>query len=563
VRKILFPASVALAFALVAAAPTLGVAPAGSFWNPVGPYGGVVVAIAVFPSTPEVVYAGVKQGGVFRSADGGQSFQNVSTTLPDMNVTALAVSPTSASVVVAGAQSGLYRSADGGTTWTAAAGSPGTAIEDVIFDPTDGTIAYAVSPAGWTGRSTDGGATWTPIAADLNAQQPTAIAVAPTVHTTVYLGTLQNGVYRSVDSGASFTAKTNGLLNLHISSLAVAPNNAQAVLAGTVNDTVYSTGDGGELWVALPGFTSVDSVVIDGANNAYVGNQGGAYVLAAGSQQWAYIAGTAWVNALALGAGSPARLFTGFGQLPFDSGAVGLFDGVFHVLHNGLTGVTVNAIAVDTMDAQPRILAGTVGDGLLQSVDGGRTWSQLTGLQQNSILDVVVTSSGPEAFYAAAAGGVFKSTDEGTTWTSVSNGLPSNPPSPVASLLIPPGAGAAFLAGTYQGLYRSTDSAASWSKVASMPAQVIYALASDSSTNGVVYAATEQAVFRSTDGGATWTAASSGITGGLVYDVLVVGGVVFAAGEDGVFHSSSTGASWDKLGGGLPAAPAHALAYDA
>ncbi|HEX4439007.1 MAG TPA: hypothetical protein VH854_02990, partial [Thermoanaerobaculia bacterium] len=503
-RKILFSAS--LAIVLVAAKPALAVAPSGSFWNPVGPYGGVVVAIAVFPSTPELVYAGVQQGGVFRSDDGGQSFRNVSATLPDLAITALAVSPTSASVVIAGAQSGLYRSADGGTTWSLAAGSPGVAIQNVVFDPADGTIAYAVSPAGWTGRSADGGASWTPIAASLNAQQPTAIAVAPTAHTTVYLGTLQNGVYLSVDSGATFTSKNSGMLNLHVSSLAVDPKNALVALAGTVNDTVYSTGDGGDLWVALPGFTSVDAVVIDGAENAYLANMGGAYVLPAGTQQWVHIPGTAWVNALALGSGSPAHLFTGFGQLPFDSGAVGLFDGqVFHILHNGLTGVTVNAIAVDTMDAQPRILEGTVGDGLLQSVDGGLTWTQVSGLTQNSVLDVVVTSGGPEAFYVGATGGIFKSTDEGTTWTSVSGGLPTNPPSPVASLLIPPGAGAAFLAGTYQGLYRSTDSAGSWSKVASMPAQVIYALAGDSATSGVVYAATEQAVFRSTDGGANWT----------------------------------------------------------
>jgi photosystem II stability/assembly factor-like uncharacterized protein len=560
--KTLLAAALIAAFLAARAPQALALAtPAGAFWNPVGPYGGVVLGLAAFPSTPEVLYAAVDHGGVFRSDDAGLHWRSVSAGLPDLSVAAIAVSPANANRVVAGAATGLYFSSDGGVSWSAAAGSPGTGITNIVFDPADASIAYAVSPAGWAGRSADGGASWTAIAASLSAQQPTAVAVAPSAHTTVYLGTLQNGVYRSTDSGANFTEKNLGLTNLHVSGLAVDPNNAQVVFAGTVNGGVFLTADGGELWAPSGTFQGASAVAVDAMGTAYAALNGGVVMLPAGTSTWSSVGPTQWVNALALGSGSPQRLFFGFGNLPFSSGGVARTEGgTTFILVNGLSGITVNAIAVDDMDLETRILIGTVGAGLLQSQDGATTWTRLTGLTPTLILDVQVVSNPGEAFYVGTGAGVSRSSDEGVTWTSVSNGIPAA----VASLLIPPGAGAAFLAGTYQGLYRSTDQAASWSPVTGgLTAQVIYALANDPASSDVDYAGTEQGVFKSTDGGASWSATGAGISGNLVYDVAVVGGAVFAAGEGGVFRSSNAGASWEKLAGNLPAASAHAIAYDA
>ena len=563
-RTIALAVAAVLVLAGAAVAPALRAASSSSFWTTVGPYGGVVLALAAFPTNPEVLYAGVEHGGVFRSDDAGLNWRSVSAGLPDLNVTSLAVSPADANVIVLGALSGLYVSVDGGVSWTVAPGSPGSAINDVAFDPTDSTIAYAVSSAGWAGRSVDGGVSWNPMGSSVFAQQPTAIAVAASAPATLYLGTNLNGVYRSTDSGATWTDKNNGLTNLHVSALAVDPRNAMIVYAGTANGPAFISGDGGELWGASGPFSGVHALAVDASGNAYAALNVGTAVLPSGSTQWSSLGAAQWVNAFALGSGSPQRLFVGHGNLPFDVGGVARIDSTTTTfLDNGLTGVTVNAIGVDAMDAQTRILLGTVGDGLLQSQDGGRTWTRVAGLNQNSILDIQVVAGAPEAFYAASAAGIFRSTDEGATWTSVANGIPTNPPTPVASLLISTGGGAAFLAGTYHGLYRSTDSAASWTQVTDgLPAQVIYSLARDPASADVVYAATEQGVFKSTNDGASWTATGGGIAGNLVYDVAVVGGAVFAAGEGGLFRSSNGGASWDALGGGLPSAAAHALAYD-
>src|SRR5262249_22369516 len=148
--------------------------------------------------------------------------------------------------------------------------------------------------------------------------------------------------------------------------LAVDPNDALIVFAGT-SSGAFTTGDGGEIWGATGSFTAVDAMLVDSGGNAYLGYQAGAYVLPKGTTQWGAFAGTQWVNALAFGTGTPPRLYCGIGQLPFDTGAVGYSDGlVFHRFDNGLSGITVNSIAVDTMNAESRILLGTVGLGLVQ-----------------------------------------------------------------------------------------------------------------------------------------------------------------------------------------------------
>jgi photosystem II stability/assembly factor-like uncharacterized protein len=555
-----------VAMLLAAATPVTAAAPVNAFWTPIGPYGGVVVALAAFPSSPEILYAGVDHGGVYRSEDAGLHWRPVNGGLPDLNVAALAVSPANANMILAGAVSGLSVSTDGGATWSLAAGSPGTIVGSIVFDPVDATIAYAASSSGWVGRSTDAGRSWTQIGADVAGQQPTSIAIAPSLHTTLYLGTNLNGVYRSIDSGATWTAKVNGLTNLHVSALGIDPDNAQVVFAGTIGGGIFLTTDGGENWASVdsPISGGVSAMIVDAAGTVYAANNAGTWALPRGASQWSAVGSIPvtptgqWINALALGAGSPQHLFLGYGSLPFSPGGVARVDGgTTAILINGMTGITVNAFSYDADISA--LLVGTVAYGLF-TYQGGPL--QPAGLGA-SILDVVVVPPPNEAWYAGTTFGVYKSTDEGANWTSVSNGIPTNPATPVASLLIPSGGGA-FLAGTYHGLYSSSDSAASWTQVTTgLTAQVIYSLASDPASSGVVYAGTEQGVFQSTNGGAAWAATGPGITGNLVYDVLVVGGAVFAAGEGGVFRSTSGGASWEPLSGGLPSAAAHAIVYDA
>ena len=73
--------------------------------------------LAVDPRDPDTVYAGLREGGVRRSSDGGRTW--VDCRLPDPGVHSLAVSAADGAVYAGTEPSRLFRSGDGGARWEA------------------------------------------------------------------------------------------------------------------------------------------------------------------------------------------------------------------------------------------------------------------------------------------------------------------------------------------------------------------------------------------------------------------------------------------------------------
>ena len=112
---------------------------------------------------------------MYKSVNGGGAWTAVGTTLPCAGMNALAVDPTNASVLVAGAGllgaggltcGGVYRSTNAGSTWTEASLS-GVYVTDVVIDPVAPARVYACAgylggsfPKGGAYASLDGGADW-------------------------------------------------------------------------------------------------------------------------------------------------------------------------------------------------------------------------------------------------------------------------------------------------------------------------------------------------------------------------------------------------------------------
>src|SRR5215472_7244649 len=75
-------------------------------WRSIGPYiGGRVVAVAGVPSNPDLFYMGGVQGGIWRSTDYGQSWENISDgKIPGVadSIGALAVAPSNPKIIYAG-----------------------------------------------------------------------------------------------------------------------------------------------------------------------------------------------------------------------------------------------------------------------------------------------------------------------------------------------------------------------------------------------------------------------------------------------------------------------------
>ena len=145
------------------------------------------------------------------SSDGGQSWTHVGRVHPTIqdegNVRALCVYPDNPRRVLAGSDVGVFRSEDGGATWeNLDAPTSDLEVWSVTVDPTDpDTIFVGTRPEGF--RSRDGGKSWSRLRMGVNMNGPigaprtTRMVVDPKDSRTIWAGTEVAGVYKSLDGG--------------------------------------------------------------------------------------------------------------------------------------------------------------------------------------------------------------------------------------------------------------------------------------------------------------------------------------------------------------------------
>ena len=149
----------------------------GRSWTPCGLAGQIVKSLAVSPHDSQVIYAGVKPAAVYKTTDGGQhwaelkEFQRVpnrwwwfSPAEPPFRayVNAIALSPSEPDVVLAGIEFGaVVRSEDGGRTWSRHRHGALRDCHSLAFHRGDGQWVYeAGGTGGGAAVSRDGGRTW-------------------------------------------------------------------------------------------------------------------------------------------------------------------------------------------------------------------------------------------------------------------------------------------------------------------------------------------------------------------------------------------------------------------
>ena len=475
-------------------------------WVPIGPYGGLVIALAINPQAPDTLYA-AGEGGVFKSTNGGTNWTRSNTGLPNTQVYNLAINPQTPDTLYAGIYGyGVFKSTNGGANWTAINSVPyPNAVNAIAIDPQRPDTLYAFGEGVF--KSTNGGTSWTAINTGLLPNTyVNALAIDPQRPDTLYAGmwgNWGNALFKSTNGGMSWTFNT-GLPYIGVHVLAVDPQRPDTLYAETDAGVLKST-DGGMDWIVIGLKTGVNALAINPqAPDTLYAAGGGVFKSTNGGTNWTSIntgLSSIYVHALAINPQTPDTLYAG------------TYDGLFKSTNGGTDWTPINtgfsSIHVYTLAIDPKapdtLYAGTY-DGLFKSTNGGTNWTA-TGLTSTDVHALAINPQAPETLYAGSASfseqigflgwGVFKSTDGGTSWcwTAVSNDLTN---AYVSAIAIDPQIPGTLYAGTDGGgVYKSSNGGMNWTAInTGLTNTFVNTLAINPQTPETLYAGTGSGVFK-------------------------------------------------------------------
>jgi photosystem II stability/assembly factor-like uncharacterized protein len=623
---------------------------AGRTWTPVfdSASSASIGAIAVAPSDPNTIYVGTGEAdmrdsiqfgdGMYRSNDGGKTWKHVG--LEDTKqIGRIIVDPKNSNLVYvaalgnaygANADRGVYRTHDGGVTWEKVLfRNNDVGAIDLNFDPTNSQIIYAAlwnvrrppwfiyapanGPGGGIFKSTNGGATWKQIdeGIPVDGRGRIGISVSPTNHNRIYaaVDAKDGGIFRSDNAGLTWTRLSNDKRlwdrGWYFEKITADPKDADTVYV--MNTSMYKSTDAGKTWTAIKGAPGGDDyhqlwINPSDTKRMILASDQGSIVSVDGALSWSswYNQPTAQIYHVAPDYRFPYWI-TGAQQ---DSGAVGSPSRSRHseisnrdwegLCSGGESGYT----APDPL--HPEILfGGTVskcnvltGETKNVSPERGGTQGQFRHAWTQPL---VFSQADPRSLYFANQF-LYKTTNGGESWTQISQdmtredpGVPENlneaaaadaptdkrrgviytiAPSPLRAQRI--------WIGTDDGLIHLTNDdgktwqnvtppgLTSWSKVAMLEASHFEV--------NEAYAAVERHqlqdydphIYRTRDSGKTWTEITNGLPKGIYVQTVKEDperrGLLFAGTERTVFVSFDDGDHWQSLQLNLPPASMRDLA---
>ncbi len=486
---------------------------AAGHWNDLGVPS--VTILAVDPRNSSTLY-GANNNALYKSMDGGLTWSKPGPGLPGTCGPlsfSFVIDPINTSMLYAGCQGtnsngggGLFKSTDGGATWNAASsGLPAVQVfPNEPWPPNVNVTALAIDPP-QAGRSGEAGRRQT------LTRPGTLYAV---IGASVSIG-IGGGLFQSTDGAASWHAVNSGLPDsLFINAVAVDPRNPNTLyVAGSIG--VFRSTDGAASWTTAGILSNVWTLAVDplDSGRVYALNDRGILKTTDGGGTWSVVfpQGMAsdpfsWL-VLATGDDGPSTVYAG-GEA---RGVFKSLDGgaTWTLATSGLFATSIDSLAMDTRNPHT-IYAGVDVAGLYRSTDGAVSWSTTGNLPAVSVYALANDPQEPDTFYAGGPQGLYKSIDGGASWVQ----LPVGPAfTDLAAPIFPLAVDTRNPGTLYSGGFKSTDGGASWAKLAVSPT----ALAIDPQASGTLYAgaiAGEPAlsvlsisggVRKSVDGGRSWS----------------------------------------------------------
>jgi photosystem II stability/assembly factor-like uncharacterized protein len=670
----------------------------GLKWRLVGPFrGGRVITVAGVLLQPNTYYFGAVGGGVWKTMDGGNTWDPLFDKQSVSSIGAIAISDSDPNVIYAGSGEacirgnishgdGVYKSTDAGKTWTNVGLHDTRHIGAVIIHPTDPNIVYVAALGHTYGANTergvfrtrDGGKSWEKvlylddrtgaieIVFDPNNPHVLFAAMWEGWRTpwTLNSGGAKDGLYRSSDEGTSWkriegNGMPEGPLGRIDVSVSGADSNVVYALIEANKGGLYRSNDGGEHWALINPdhrfrqrawyFTHVwaDPKNVD---TVYIANTGLFHSSDGGKTFQRLPAPHGDHHALWIDPNNPSRMINGN-----DGGATVSVDGGKNwTTQNNQPTAQFYHVAADndflyrlygsqqdntSVSIATRTNHGYIGPGDFMPVGGGesgyvvpdprnsnivyaddegpfftrfdRATGQAQSIQQwpedisghsagvqkyryTWTMPIVISSHNPDVIYHASQF-VFRSNDAGDTWTEISPDLTRNDKSKqqdsggpitkdqysveyydvVFALAESPKQENVLWAGTDDGLLQLTrDGGKNWSNVTpkGIPEWSAISLIDASAFDpAIAYVAVDAHklddfhpyIFKTNDFGKRW----SKIIGGLPDNSYVHAvredparkGLLYAGTETGVWVSFNDGANWQPLQLNLPNTPIHDL----
>ncbi len=490
----------------------------------IGPFGGNVRSLLMDSKIPHVVYLGTSHGKIYKSLDGGKSWNILH---PGIGQNAYVVDtlvqhPSDSNHLYAGAWDlhsdggGLFESKDAGSTWVQIPlPQISPAVRDLALCSNDATRMIVGTLAG-AYVSADSGQTWEQVGGDL-LQKAESVAIDPKDPRFLYVGTWRLG-YRSSDFGKTWTRVSKGMpLDSDIFSISLDNQNPEIIYASACSG-VYRSTNRASSWTRLrllSGRLSIRAHVtyIDPSDSRriYSGTTEGLFVSQNEGKTWERITSA---------------------------------------------GITVNAVQIDLRDNQC-ILLGTESQGVLRSEDGGRTWNESNlGFVSRQISQIIPDSSTSGKFFAgqlSGDGGFFLYDDSSNKWSKPASGI--TPGTQVLSLLsLPEKQGQ--LVGTSQGVFVRPYGKDSWDKLSgSIGKRIVYDLVFDQA-NSVLYAGTDEGIYRTSIAAMNFRPPPNYRFSPKVWSITLsptTPGLIYAGTTLGILRSWDQGTTWNVISTyGLP-----------
>lgn len=271
------------AVSAAAAAATLPDVSNSLQWRSIGPavMGGRITDLAAVPANPARVYAASASGGLFRTDNGGITWQAIFDRQSTLSIGAIAMDPAHPDTIWVGTGEsnlrnsvsfgdGLYKSDDAGSTWTHLGLADTQTISRIVVNPKNpsnvfvAAVGHAFGPNADRGVfvTEDGGRSWKKTLFIDNEHGAVGLELDPAHPDVLYAGmwrfdrkpwtytsgSEKGGVFRSADGGATWQKLGGGLPTLlGRVSIKVAPVDPRIVyvIAESKEGTLFRSHDGG------------------------------------------------------------------------------------------------------------------------------------------------------------------------------------------------------------------------------------------------------------------------------------------------------------------------------